>query len=170
MAGVEFETGDSPFEILADEQVRVLSEFETHGVEFIVVGGYAVRVHGYLRFAPDLDLLIHLSSENLSRFEHALAAVGVGDSQRIADLFRGTANPHHVLHIFYVDLLGAVESLRYEDLLPTAVEVQRGTSQAKVVSRERLIEIKERSLERGARKGDKEGRDRRDVAKLKELV
>ncbi len=36
----------------------LLSELNTNGVEYLVVGGYAVNFHGYLRTTGDIDLWI----------------------------------------------------------------------------------------------------------------
>jgi predicted nucleotidyltransferase len=61
-------TPDRPFE--ADEILRTLSE---HGVDFVVIGGLAVQVHGYLRGTKDIDIVVRPSSLNLSRLSEALA-------------------------------------------------------------------------------------------------
>jgi predicted nucleotidyltransferase len=59
---------ERPFE--ADEILRTLS---THGVDFVVIGGVAVQVHGYLRNTKDLDVIVRPSTLNLSRLSEALA-------------------------------------------------------------------------------------------------
>lgn len=43
------------------------------GVRYLVAGGLAVNVHGYLRFTKDVDLVVQLESDNIRR---ALAALG----------------------------------------------------------------------------------------------
>jgi predicted nucleotidyltransferase len=40
---------------------------ESHKVEFVVVGGYAVGVHGFPRYTGDLDIFIAISRENADR-------------------------------------------------------------------------------------------------------
>ena len=54
----------------------LLSEFENSGVEYLVVGGWAVATHGTPRFTKDIDLLIGSSPTNLERVVAALAAFG----------------------------------------------------------------------------------------------
>jgi hypothetical protein len=46
--------------------------FATNEVEYLVVGGYAVRHHGHLRPAKDLDVLVSNSSLNSIRLCAAL--------------------------------------------------------------------------------------------------
>ena len=43
------------------------------GVEFVVVGGVAVTLHGYVRLTEDVDILIESSPTNLQRFLDSLA-------------------------------------------------------------------------------------------------
>lgn len=43
---------------------------------YLVAGGLAVNAHGYLRFTKDIDLVIELHHDNLSRALDALATLG----------------------------------------------------------------------------------------------
>jgi hypothetical protein len=61
-------TPDRLFE--ADAILRTLS---AHGVDFVVIGGLAVQIHGYLRSTNDLDVVVRPSTLNLSRLSEALA-------------------------------------------------------------------------------------------------
>jgi hypothetical protein len=54
----------------ADEILRIL---HAHGVDFVVIGGIAVMVHGYLRNTKDLDIVVRPATLNLSRLSAALA-------------------------------------------------------------------------------------------------
>jgi hypothetical protein len=47
-----------------------------HGVEFVIVGAYALAFHGAPRFTGDLDVLIHPTPANAIRFLEALKAFG----------------------------------------------------------------------------------------------
>jgi hypothetical protein len=50
----------------------------SNGVEYLVVGAFAVAHHGYPRFTADLDLLISIRSENVQRILAALTQFGFG--------------------------------------------------------------------------------------------
>ena len=47
----------------------VFSELNKAKVKYLVVGGVAVNLYGYLRFTGDLDLLITLDEENVSKMD-----------------------------------------------------------------------------------------------------
>jgi hypothetical protein len=53
-----------------------LSAFIEEKVEFLVVGGYAMAFHGYVRATGDIDLWILRSDENAERVWRALQTFG----------------------------------------------------------------------------------------------
>ena len=44
-----------------------LGLLEKHHVEYVIVGGYAVGVHGFPRYTGNIDIFVGLSSENAAR-------------------------------------------------------------------------------------------------------
>lgn len=55
---------------------QVLAAFEKADVRYLVVGGVAIVLHGHLRTTLDLDLVIQLETENLSRALRVLTDLG----------------------------------------------------------------------------------------------
>lgn len=45
-------------------------------IRYLVVGGYAVAYHGYVRYTGDLDIFVELSRENAERMTRALHEFG----------------------------------------------------------------------------------------------
>jgi hypothetical protein len=56
-----------------DEFIGLLT---AHGVEFVVVGAYALAYHGAPRFTGDLDLLVRPTLDNAARLMTAIEAFG----------------------------------------------------------------------------------------------
>lgn len=54
----------------------LLAILEKAGVEFIVIGGFAVSAHGHLRATKDLDIVPDPDPENLARLAGALDRLG----------------------------------------------------------------------------------------------
>lgn len=46
----------------------ILREFQKHKIQYMVIGGIAVNLHGALRSTADLDILLEMSEDNLKRF------------------------------------------------------------------------------------------------------
>ncbi|MBM3274549.1 MAG: hypothetical protein FJZ00_05325 [Candidatus Sericytochromatia bacterium] len=60
---------DSPYE-------TVFRGLAVSGVDYLVVGGVAVVLHGHLRFTADLDLVLSLDPENVATAVTAFAGMG----------------------------------------------------------------------------------------------
>ena len=54
----------------------MLCAFSAEGVEFLLVGGYAIGLHGFSRQTGDIDFWVRRTPENAARVIRALAAFG----------------------------------------------------------------------------------------------
>ena len=63
-----------------------------HGVEYMVVGGYAVGFYGYPRPTGDIDIRIAVQLDNAGRVVEALQEFGFGNAQLEPYLFLDTKN------------------------------------------------------------------------------
>jgi hypothetical protein len=59
------------------------------GVEFLIVGGYAVGYHGAPRFTGDLDILVHPDVQHVGRMLEALTRFGFPAEELAADYLLG---------------------------------------------------------------------------------
>jgi hypothetical protein len=55
--------------------LQVLRALESHEVEYILVGGVALGVHGLIRATEDIDVFVRPSAENIGRLKAALRAI-----------------------------------------------------------------------------------------------
>ncbi|WP_038052975.1 hypothetical protein [Thermomonas fusca] len=56
-----------------------LSALETHGVEYMLVGGIALGVHGHVRYTKDLDVWFRGTEANAEKLIAALRSFGFPD-------------------------------------------------------------------------------------------
>lgn len=56
---------------------KVIQALETNGVNYVVVGGYAVAMHGAVRGTVDIDLVVTLSMKSFENTEKALKDIGL---------------------------------------------------------------------------------------------
>lgn len=73
-------------EICADflDFLRLLT---AHEVRFVVVGGYAVAAHGYLRYTVDFDVFVEVSKPNAMKLVTVFRQFGLDLPALSADLF-----------------------------------------------------------------------------------
>ena len=58
-----------------DRFLQLLRELEAHRVEYVLVGGAALNLHGIIRATEDIGLFVRLEEGNLERLRAALRAV-----------------------------------------------------------------------------------------------
>ena len=61
---------------LAPDFDEFIESLIAHGAEFLIVGAYALALHGAPRFTGDLDVLIRPTDENAARALAAIRAFG----------------------------------------------------------------------------------------------
>lgn len=64
-----------------------LQSLNSHGVEYLLVGGYAVNYYGYIRATGDMDIWVNPTLENAARVVQALVAFGFEAAEVSVDLF-----------------------------------------------------------------------------------
>jgi hypothetical protein len=132
---------------------EILRSLTEHQVEFTVVGGLAVQVHGHMRSTRDLDVIPSTDMLNLSRLGEALADMGAellraGRSIDVTDphlLKRAALVPlmtrYGRLDLFHPRLThGAPGS--YDKLRAKALVVRLGDMEVAVAGLDDLIRMK----------------------------
>jgi hypothetical protein len=61
---------------LVQDYKDLLALLESHSVDYLLVGGYAVGLYGYSRATVDLDIWVRRSGENAKKIEAAVADFG----------------------------------------------------------------------------------------------
>jgi hypothetical protein len=63
-------------EAFVDDFRELLTTFADQGVEFVLIGGWALALHGHGRGTDDLDVLVRPTPENAARVFRALVVFG----------------------------------------------------------------------------------------------
>jgi hypothetical protein len=118
---------------------QLLALLHHHGVRYLIVGGFAVAVHGRPRFTPALDLWIDALSDNVDRLARALADFGFAGSELRADLVEpGVAiELGHAPH--RIDLLTSLRGVDFAAAYPAHTPVRIGEVDVAVLDRASLI-------------------------------
>jgi hypothetical protein len=124
---------------------ELLLAFNEHGVEYLVVGGYAVGVHSEPRATKHLDVFIRADAANSEAVFRALGTYGAPLTGLKAEDFRD--EPTSVFQIGVpptrVDLLQAIDGVTFDEAWKDRTEaVVDGEVPAHVTSRKHLIQNK----------------------------
>jgi len=135
--------------------LRLLSD---RGIKFIVVGGVACALNGFVRATEDVDILIETSEANITSMLNTLREWGEGFAREL-DLSDFSASPGAVRLIedFPLDIFTMLDEKTYEELLPQTKVTEQGIV---YLNRVALINIKKKSMRE---------KDRIDALALKKL-
>ena len=95
--------------------VEFLQLLNANEVEYLVVGGYAVGIHGHPRFTGDLDIWLKISDENATKILKTVNEFGFGSLGFTKDDFLTDEN---VIQLGYppmrIDLLTDIDGVSFE--------------------------------------------------------
>lgn len=102
-----------------------IHELNAHAVEYMLVGGYAVGIYGYIRATTDIDFFYRPSPDNVERLIRALSAFGapeiVVDREQLA---KPTSVTQFGAPPTRIDLLAGISGVTFEDAQATAIRVE----------------------------------------------
>jgi hypothetical protein len=131
---------------LPSDLIDLLAEFDATKVDYVLVGGLAVALHGFPRFTKDADLWLRDTPENLERVRRALVAFGAPASTIEA---LGPAQPLDVVWLgkppSRIDLMKGVPGGDFERAWGSRVLIRCVGVETSVVGREELIRLKRAS-------------------------
>src|SRR5580700_3066089 len=99
---------------LADDFKEFLRLLNSNGVEYLLIGGYAVGVHGYVRATNDLDVWINVSSENRLKVERALRAFGFATAGLAPELFLSPNMVRMGVPPLRIEILTSISGVEFE--------------------------------------------------------
>lgn len=101
-----------------------IQSLNANNVRYLVVGGYAVAVHGHPRYTKDIDIWIAMDEENARRMVSALQDFGFGSLGLKPDDF---LTPDQIIQLGYpparIDLLTTLAGVEFETCYASRVEV-----------------------------------------------
>ena len=121
----------------------LLSVFNARGVEYLVVGAYALAAHGRVRATGDLDVWVRPDAANAKRVMEALAAFGAPlqdltelDLQRPGLVFQIGLAP------LRIDVLTSIDDVDFDEAWAQRLSATFAGQPVPVLSAEHLIRNK----------------------------
>ena len=130
--------------IPADPVLRLLARFAEEGVEYVLVGGQAVRLNGFVRATEDVDVLVRATRDNGERIKRAMNHL-----PSAADLDPQWFEPQgteveniRVADDLLVDLLFAANGETYETVQPNVRTIEIEGVMLRVLDIDGLLKTK----------------------------
>ncbi len=105
---------------LFEKFLELMKSFERNDVEYIIIGGIAINLHGFARNTQDIDIFINPDKENIQKLKNALKEVF--DDPEIDEITFEELQKYSVIRYgteygFYIDIISAIgEKFKFSDL------------------------------------------------------
>ncbi|NOZ23635.1 MAG: hypothetical protein GXP25_21375 [Planctomycetes bacterium] len=97
-----------------EEFLRLLKD---EGVAYVIVGGYAVAFHGYVRSTHDMDVFFRATDENVARLRRALSIFGIETSDEQGKDFM---DPGSILRVgvppVRLEMINTISGLTFDEV------------------------------------------------------
>ena len=123
-----------------------IESLNANQVRYLVIGGYAVALHGHPRYTKDLDVWVECSPDNAPALLKALGQFGMGSLGLTVDDF---LVPDQVVQIGYppnrIDILMGISGVEFGDCYPRRVKVMLDGVEVNFIDLENLRKNKKAS-------------------------
>lgn len=128
----------------ADPLLHLLSRFAAEGVRYVLVGGQAVRINGFVRATEDIDVLLEPSRDNGERVKRALQFLPSAAEIDPAwfEPQSGEVENIRVADELLVDLLFAANGETYDSVQAFIREIDIGGVTVRVLNIDGLLKTK----------------------------
>jgi hypothetical protein len=118
----------------------ILSAFADAGVEYVLVGAYALAAHGLVRASGDIDLWVRPSAENARRVHAALIAFGAPSEQiDVEDFTRADSIVQLGVPPLRIDVMTAISGVEFDDAWRDRLTILLDGVEVPVLNRAHLI-------------------------------
>ena len=95
----------------------------SRGVEYLVIGGYAVGYHGFVRATGDLDIFVRISPANAASLVQVFGDFGFSTPELKQDLFMEKGKIVRIgLPPIRIEVLNSISGIKFEDAYPRRIE------------------------------------------------
>jgi len=131
--------------ILNKDFREFIQSFEKNNVEYILVGGFAMILHGYPRTTGDIDLWVNRTKDNYKKIEFAFLDFGMP----LFDMTQDNFLYHKYWDVFTfgkspvaIDIMVKVKGLEFETSFKNAVFFKDEDLNLRTLSKDDLIKAK----------------------------
>jgi predicted nucleotidyltransferase len=133
-----------------DDLKLLIRSLNEHGVEYLLVGGYALAAHGYRRATTDIDILVPATAESGARVKEALMLLPDQAAKDIEPEWFNEGENIRVADAFVVDVLLNANGGTYDTLNQYAEVVDLEGVPVRTVSLEGLLLTKQTMRDKDA--------------------
>jgi hypothetical protein len=132
--------GNFSIMIIHDDLKDLFRLLNENHVEYVIVGGYAVAFHGYVRATKDIDILFNSTPENIACLMAALSSFGISKALLVE---RDFAKPGQILRIgsppLMIELINNVSGVTFQEIWDRKLDGNYGEVPVPFISKSDLL-------------------------------
>jgi predicted nucleotidyltransferase len=122
---------------------KLLQALHTQGVQYLLIGGYALAAHGYQRATTDIDLMVQATPEAGQRLKDALMVLPDQAAKDIDPAWFAEGENIRVADAFVVDIMLNANGWTYDTLCAYAETIDLEGVPVRTVNLEGLLLTKQ---------------------------
>lgn len=126
-----------------DDLKLLLRALNDHGVDYLLIGGYALYALGYQRGTVDIDIVLRATRDEGEKVKRALLLLPDGVAKDLDPDWFAEGETIRVADAFVVDLMFNACGETYESLLPYAVTIDFEGVAVRTLNLEGLLRTKQ---------------------------
>lgn len=127
-----------------EDLIALCRSLNREGVRYLLIGGFAVILHGFIRTTKDIDLLIDPSDANVAAVKRALSSLPDNAAAEIRDADVRQYTVVRVADEIVVDLMAAACGVTYQQAMDQDVEYRNiGDVRVPLAGKRLLIRLKD---------------------------
>ncbi len=126
--------------------IGLLDALNRHDVEYVIIGGWAVILHGFTRTTMDIDLMLEPSKENLTKFYNALRELS--HDRSLDELPNIDLTQYGVVRVvpedfdLVIDLVWKIGNIDYSQVVRDAIETEIDGVKVRIAGLDTLLKMK----------------------------
>lgn len=126
--------------------VEFLQLLNEHNIRYLLIGGYAVSYHGYVRATGDIDIWVEPKIENARKMVEVLKAFGFNSSELTETIF---TDPKKIVRLgnppVRIEIMNSISGVEFEECYTEKVEDDWNNTKVDIISLSKLKKNKKES-------------------------
>lgn len=128
-----------------EDLVHLCQYLNDEGAAYVIIGGFAMILHGYTRGTMDIDLLVDSAPSNIAKIKKAMSKLPDNAAAEITDTDVSNYQVVRIGDEFVVDLLARACGIDFKQALPHIVSQTIDGINIPYVDTEMLLRMKKTS-------------------------
>src|SRR5690606_11342070 len=132
--------------MLSKDFKEFIELLNSNEVKYLLIGAYAVALHGHPRYTKDLDIWVELSTENAEKLDRAIKEFGFGSLKLTKEDFLTEGTVIQMGHPpNRIDIINSPDGINFAESYSSRLQLDLDGTKVSVIDLENLLKNKRAS-------------------------